>query len=122
MRARFIRSLKYPEWKATAGEVWEMLGLAPKQKLPREGMPGRYVQEIWVWVEPLAREACGSVGLTRLRVHRRAFHRVRCACPRCGQHMSVGRLHQHVCSDLRRKSPGIIETTPAQHAARWSAT
>lgn len=84
-----------------------LLGLASSDKLPREGMPPRFVQateksrfghtvhwDVKVWVNPLVGEA--EPGTYR-RLAKRSTHRVMCECPHCGKQMSAGRLFQHSC-------------------------
>lgn len=87
---------------AHSGDVMEMLGLKRGGHLPDEGMPARVIQGIKVWVEPTPGpkyDACWG------RPRKSSAHRVMCECPDCGKHMSVGRLHQHVCKDKRQPQP-----------------
>ena len=79
---------------AQSHTVRAMLGLAPLQKIPAQGMPARYVQGILVWVDPLPERPIG-------RRRRRATHRVRALCPDCGQTLSAGRMHQHKCPEAK---------------------
>lgn len=83
----FLPSRTNPNRNAQSHDVRYYLGLGEKGKLPVEGMLGRSLFGIWVWVEPLR----GT------HTRKRSTHRVRCECPSCGTHLSVGRLHQHVC-------------------------
>jgi tRNA(Ile2) C34 agmatinyltransferase TiaS len=69
-----------------SGDMNKFLGLAPKKKLPVEGMPAREVQGVMIYVLSLAEAK-----------ERGLFHRVRAVCPKCGVHMSAGRTHQHKC-------------------------
>jgi hypothetical protein len=73
---------------AHSSELREMLGLAPKAKLPVEGMDAKIVAGIKLWIVPL------GANLTR---HKRSTHRLLAECPTCGKHLSAGRLHQHKC-------------------------
>lgn len=56
-------------------------GLGPKDKWPPDGLPGRKIQGVNAWVDPL-----GGPGF-RLRA--------RCLCPACGVNIALGRLNQH---------------------------
>ena len=74
-------------------EVYALLGLAPGQKLPPEGMPERLIQGIPVWVLPLP-----EVKVKRyVRQQRRFALRVRARCPQCGKETALSRLIQHTC-------------------------
>lgn len=73
---------------AHSDELREMLGLAPKAKLPPEGMPSRFIQGIEVWVEPMKPRPFG-------KFYKRSTHRTLAKC-RCGKVLSAGRLHQHL--------------------------
>ena len=74
---------------AQSNELCQMLGLAPKQKLPVEGMAPRLIQGILVWVNPLP-EATKS-GWRRFSL------RVRARCPQCEKEFAASRLIQHTC-------------------------
>jgi hypothetical protein len=63
--------------------VRQLFGL-PRSNLPREGVLPIVVRGVRLWIEP-------ARGFDVRR------HRVRAECPACGQEMSAGRLHQHVC-------------------------
>lgn len=71
---------------AFSDQINEMLGLAPKQKLPEEGMPPRLIRGIEVWVRPLP---------PKVDNHRRFSLRVRGRCPFCQCEFAVSRLAQH---------------------------
>lgn len=87
-RTNIVHSPTHPEYHAHSSEVRELLGLGPKAKLPLDGMPARYIDGVKVWVNPHMPHASGR---------KSSVHRVRCMCPDCGQELSLGRLHQHVC-------------------------
>ena len=74
-------------WHAQNSGIKILLGLRPEQPLPAEGLPAREIQGVKVWIDPLGEK----------QKQRRMTHRIRCECPDCGQKMSVGRLHQHIC-------------------------
>jgi hypothetical protein len=74
-------------------EVYALLGLAPKAKLPPEGMPERLIQGIPVWVDPLPEVKLNRYG----RPQRRFALRVRARCPQCGKETALSRLIQHTC-------------------------
>jgi hypothetical protein len=85
-----------PDWHAHHSDVREMLGLSPKAKLPKNGLPAREVQGITVWVEPAAPAVYAyKPGFYVPRKVKSSTHRVRALCPQCGQEVSAGRLHQH---------------------------
>lgn len=70
----------------------DMLSLLGVKKLPRDGMAERLIQGVRVYVAPLVpgwgkRANKSWQGL-----------RVMAICT-CGQHVAVGRLHQHICGD-----------------------
>ncbi len=69
--------------RATAHDMYALLGTA---KLPAEGMPERGIQGVRVYVKPLPEGKPGQ----------RQSLRVMAICT-CGQHVPVGRLHQHIC-------------------------
>lgn len=76
-------------WRyANALEMYEFLGVK-KGTLPPEGMPEREIQGVRVYVKPL---------LPKVGTSRRNWQglRVMAICA-CGQHLPVGRLHQHKC-------------------------
>lgn len=92
----FIQSPRWPGRNAHSSEMRELLGLGAKGKLPVGSMPKRLIQGIEVWVEPQTDlGTCQRWGKT-VKVKSSA-HRVMARCPCCGEAMSAGRLHQHVC-------------------------
>ena len=78
---------------AQSNELCQMLGLAPKQKLPVEGMEPRLIQGILVWVNPLPEVKLDWRG----RPQRRFTLRVRARCPQCEKEFAASRLIQHTC-------------------------
>jgi len=78
---------------AQSNELCQMLGLAPKAKLPPEGMPERLIQGIPVWVDPLPEVKLNRYG----RPQRRFALRVRARCPQCEKEFAASRLIQHTC-------------------------
>lgn len=86
----FLHDPEYPHRNAQSHTVKRLLGLLTTEKLPAEGMPPRIIQGIEVWVEPLRPPRL-------YRSRRGCMHRVMAKCPVCGQILSAGRLHQHVC-------------------------
>jgi len=85
-----IRKPGHPEWNANSGDLHELLGLDRTADLPAEGMPEREIQGVRVYVKSKSDDP---------EVSRSRPHRVYCVCPMCEQHMSAGRLHQHVCKE-----------------------
>lgn len=85
--SQFLKNPAFPTRNAQSDGVRQLLGLAPKAKLPKEGMGTRVIQGIEVWIIP------ASVG--------RKSHRVLAKCPDCGKVLSAGRLHQHICKEGR---------------------
>jgi hypothetical protein len=87
---RFLRDPRWPDLNrhASSSGIKILLGLDPKAKLPRDGMPAREVQGIIIGVLPLDP-----------RTSRRRVHRVYAVCPDCSKQMSAGRLHQHICQE-----------------------
>lgn len=85
----------------------DILKLLSVKKLPAEGMPGRSLYGVWVYVKPLVCpvEQSGWNG----RHMRRNWQglRVMAMCA-CGQHVAVGRLHQHRCP-VSPAAPGYEE-------------
>lgn len=74
------------------------LGLNPNAHLPANGVAPRFIDGVKVWIDPLE----------LFSGHRRCRHRVMCACPHCGRHMSAARLFQHKCgSKIRKRRPAI---------------
>ena len=63
-----------------------LLGLDPKRHLPKEGLGPQMVGNVEVWVTPAG----------PYKGHKSSTHRVLCKCPKCGETMSAGRLHQHM--------------------------
>lgn len=76
-------------YAANAGDMYRLLGVS---KLPAEGMSIREIQGVQVYVKPLAD------GPRLPRHGKRSSHRVIAIC-NCGQHVPVGRLHQHKCKE-----------------------
>jgi hypothetical protein len=74
--------------RATASDMLELLGLKRTTNLPKEELPGRWIQGVYVYVK------ASTSGGTRAR--RSCKHRVIAICT-CGQHVPTGRLHQHKC-------------------------
>jgi hypothetical protein len=100
MQTRLHRLIPGRRWHyADSHDMKALLGLKPNQQLPVEGMPGRSIYGVWVYVDPL---------VPRPGV-RRNFQglRVKAVCA-CGQHVAVGRLHQHRCP-VRPPAPGYEE-------------
>lgn len=81
MHTGFIRHPVHAHWPAQSHHVKAMLGLNNHTPLPAEGMPGRYIDNIWVWVTPKQKN--------------RKAHRVMGLCPVCEESFAVGRLAQH---------------------------
>lgn len=77
--------------------VKAMFGLRPEQKWPERGLPVRRVQGINVWV--LSKDEAKQT---------KKFHRVRAECPHCGETMSAGRMHQHVCKTPQTLSRKVL--------------
>jgi len=86
---------------ADAHDIYKLLGLKTS-KLPAEGMPEQMIHGVRVYVRPLTCpvEQSGWNG----RHMRRNWQglRVMAVCE-CGQHLAVGRLHQHRCEKKGRK-------------------
>ena len=102
-------------YNESIAELLRTLGLDPKKHLPAEGMSPREVytevggvwdrkakqrkpsrlEKIEVWVAPLR--------LPNPRRWKRSTHRLMARCP-CGQVLSAGRLHQHVCNKRGRNA------------------
>lgn len=83
--------------RVDAGEMLRLLGV---KTLPPEGMPERDIQGVRVYVRPLAPLPTN----TRRNVYGRLPRnfqglRVMAICE-CGQHLAVGRMHQHKCKAL----------------------
>ena len=72
---------------ANAYDMYEFLGV---RSLPAEGMPERIIHGVRVYVKPLPPPSPNWRG--------RNFQglRVMTIC-KCGQHLAVGRMHQHKC-------------------------
>jgi hypothetical protein len=84
-------------WNAQSRDMKTLLGLKGTAKLPREGMPAQVIQGVKVWVAahtPAYRKDRWTGKMVEVKS---STHRVMAECPRCGQHMSAGRLHQHLC-------------------------
>lgn len=69
---------------ASAHDMYEYLGV---KRLPDAGMPERLIDGVRVYVKPLP---VGKAG-------QRQSLRVTAICDDCGQHVPVGRMHQHLC-------------------------
>lgn len=70
---------------ADAHDMYEFLGV---KALPIEGMPERLIQGVRVYVKPLPPSESMRRNFQGLRVM---------AICDCGQHVPVGRMHQHKC-------------------------
>ncbi len=84
-----VRKYGHP-FLADNEDIKELLGLRPRQKLPKEGIAPRKISGITVWVNPLPERLPG-------KWRKRSTHRVMAKCPACQREMSVGRLAQHKC-------------------------
>lgn len=87
MSTKFI--IKDPRWEDRNWPVREdglktLMGIDPKKKWPRDGMPVQVIQGIEVYVTPF---------VPRSRFHLRA----RAICPGCKADFAAGRIAQHVC-------------------------
>jgi hypothetical protein len=91
----FLRDFQHPAWNMQHSELRHLLGVKGT-KLPPEAMPPRLIQGILVWVAP-ALETGTRVVYGRTRKIKSSQHRVMARCPCCGESVSAGRLHQHVC-------------------------
>lgn len=80
-----IVSPTYPPWHANSWEMHKLLGV---KRLPDEGMSERLIQSVRVYVKPIV----------RVPGRKSSKHRVIAIC-NCGQHVPVGRLHQHKCEE-----------------------
>lgn len=69
--------------KVNAYQMLEILGV---KVLPVEGMPEQIIQGVRVYVK--AKPTAIGGGMAGLRVM---------AICECGQHVAVGRMHQHIC-------------------------
>lgn len=78
-------------WKyADAHDMYAQLGVT-SSTLPHEGMSERLIAGVRVYVKPLP---------THISAGRRRFClRVMAICE-CGQHLAVGRMHQHACKKV----------------------
>lgn len=83
-----IAGVRDPRYHASSGDMHQLLGV---RKLPDEGMDVREIQGVQVYVKPRNPKP------TDRRV-RSSKHRVIAICT-CGQHVPVGRLHQHKCKE-----------------------
>lgn len=70
---------------APSHQVKKILGLNPKAKLPKEGLPLQHVAGFDIWVKPLNPATSANHA-----------HRVYLKCPACGKTLSAGRIGQHV--------------------------
>lgn len=77
-----------PDWNAHSHQVKKMLGLDPKARLPKEGMPPKQIQGFLVWVKPLTHDRKAT-----------REHRVIARCLTCNWEGSAGRTHQHKCKE-----------------------
>jgi hypothetical protein len=80
-----IRSPRYPQFQAHSSDMHVLLGV---RRLPDEGMPERLISGVRVYVKPIV----------RVKGRKSSKHRVMAIC-KCGQHLSVGRIHQHKCEE-----------------------
>ena len=76
---------------ANAHDMYRLLGTS---KLPAEGMPIRLIDGVRVYVKPLPEG----------KPRERQSLRVTAICDDCGQHIAVGRMHQHRCTLLGSKA------------------
>jgi hypothetical protein len=83
-----MRHPRYPNFRADANAMRELLGLRQGQKLPPDGMPDTIIQGIRIRVYPLTPRRPGQ--------RKRSAHRIYAYCP-CHVWVPVGRLHQHKC-------------------------
>lgn len=87
MATRYI--IKDPRWDDRSWPVREdglkqLMGLDPKKKWPREGVPVQVIQGIEVYVQPWVPRG-------------RFCLRARAICPGCSKDFAAGRISQHVC-------------------------
>lgn len=80
-------------WKLTWHKLYEHLGIKGSH-LPRMGLSPRRIGDVTVWV---ISEEEARIGSSLSGQH--FIHRVLCECPRCGEVVSAGRLHQHARSE-----------------------
>jgi len=71
---------------ADAHDMYQLLGVT---SLPAAGMPERTIEGVRVYVKPLEPKTGQRRNFQGLRVM---------AICECGQHLAVGRLHQHQCA------------------------
>ena len=111
----FIRNPDWPTRNAHSHHILAMLGLPPRAKLPKEGMPPRQIQGFKVWVAPLSPDYDAHATYTHngrtYRYGKRSTHRVLTECPCCRKVLSVGRLHQHRCPFANDSEPTSL-TSP----------
>lgn len=86
-------------WNAHSADMKELLGLKRTAKLPKEGMAPRLIQGVLVWVAPFVPKMVKQRWTGKEVVVKSSTHRVMAKCPRCGESMSAGRLHQHICKE-----------------------
>lgn len=79
-------------FNADAHDMYRLLGVT-KSRLPVEGMPERVIHGVRVYVKPLPPNTSVRRNFQGLRVM---------AICECGQHLAVGRLHQHRCKTGER--------------------
>lgn len=72
------------KWPAREDGLKILMGLDPKKKWPREGMPVQVIQGIKVYIKPF-------VPRGRFKLRARAI------CPGCDKDFAAGRIAQHVC-------------------------
>lgn len=101
---------QYPGRPVHSHAMAALLGV--EGNYPASGLPGRFLQGIWVWVDPLPPRQPGE--------RKRSTHRVLCECPDCGQRLSAGRLHQHTCPTAPRPL-GSPPTHAAIEEEGWKA-
>lgn len=77
-------------YNAQSNEIHRLLGV---RRLPDEGMPVQEIQGVQVYVKPRNPKPEG-------RRARDCRHRVIAICT-CGQHVPAGRLHQHICKEVK---------------------
>lgn len=101
MNRNTIRSTRHEGWPAHNTDMMLLVATAHLasgvhvkfqggSKWPDDGLPPTTVQGVKVWVKPIV----------RVPGRKSSKHRVMCECPECGQVLSVGRLHQHVCKKV----------------------
>jgi len=92
---------QYNRWNADHScirkYIAEAIGAPAMDYLPDGGLyPAVVIQGIRVYIKPRAPKATVDG-----RVRKSSRHRVMAICPECEKHLSVGRLHQHVCKEKK---------------------